>query len=190
MDKQELKYFLDEDAKALKDYCCQTLLPISPFYIDKEIGRFQYLLRKCEYYYSLKSRSPIVYLKKYIYSWLFKKKSLLLGFTIPTGVFGPGLKIVHRGTIVVNGKCRIGKNCTINAGVNIGIKAGYPDEYPIIGDNVYIGPGAKIFGKIKIADGCAIGANSVVCKDILTPNSIVVGIPAQIIGEVNRDLTK
>lgn len=189
MTKQELNYYLEEDKKALREYYCSFWKPCTPFYIDKEIGRFQYLLRKCEYYFSSKTSNPLCVVKKYVYAWFFKRQSLKLGFTIPTYTFGPGLRIAHRGTIVVNGKCRIGCNCTINAGVNIGIKAGCPDEFPIIGDNVYIGPGAKIFGKIVIADGCAIGANAVVCKDILEPNSVVVGIPAKVIGKRNRDLS-
>lgn len=183
MTRQELNYYLEEDKKALREYYFPSLRFCSPFYIDKEIGRFQYLLRKCEYYFTNKSKYPIYLIKKYIYAWLLKRQSLKLGFTIPINTFGPGLRIAHRGTIIVNGKCKIGRNCTINAGVNIGIKAGFPDDVPTIGDNVYIGPGAKIFGKITIADGCVIGANAVVCKDILEQNSIVVGIPAKIIGK-------
>ena len=189
MTLKEYLYYLEQDKKALGDYWCQSLLPSNPFIIDKEIGRFQYLLRTCEYLFSQHSRNPFFLLKKCFYAWLFKRQSIFMGFTIPTGVFGPGLKIAHRGTIVVNARCQIGKNCTINAGVNIGIKAGCPDEVPNIGDNVYIGPGAKIFGKIRIANGCAIGANAVVCKDILVPNAIVLGVPAQIKGIVDRDLS-
>lgn len=189
MTNQELKYYLEEDKKALREYYFPSLKPCAPFFIDKEIGRFQYLLRKCEYYYSNKTHNPLFILKKYLYAYFFKKQSIKLGFTIPPHTFGPGLRIAHRGTIVVNGKCKIGSNCTINAGVNIGIKAGCPEEVPTIGNNVYIGPGAKIFGKITIADGCAIGANAVVCKDILEPNAIVAGIPAKIIGKVTRDLS-
>ena len=189
MTKEDYLYYIKEDNKALREYSCTSILPCSPFLIDKEIGRFQYLLRTCEYLFSQKNKSPLFQLKKRFYAHLFKRQSLRLGVTIPTGVFGPGLRIAHRGTIIVNGKCRIGKNCTINAGVNIGIKAGCPDEVPTIGNNVYIGPGAKIFGRIRIADGCAIGANAVVCKDVLEPNSVVVSVPARIIGTVNRNLS-
>jgi serine O-acetyltransferase len=189
MNKQELSYYLEEDKKSLREYYHPSLKPCTPFYIDKEIGKFQYLLRKCEYYFSNNKKNPLYIIRKYIYAFFFKRQSIKLGFTIPTFTFGPGLRIVHRGTIVVNGKCRIGYNCTINAGVNIGIKAGCPDDVPIIGNNVYIGPGAKIFGKITIADGCAIGANAVVCKDILEPDSVVVGVPAKVIGKRNRNLS-
>ena len=50
---------------------------------------------------------------------------------------------------------------------------------PVLGDNVYIGPGAKIFGKVQIADGCKVGANAVVNKSFLVKKSILVGVPAQ-----------
>ena len=61
-------------------------------------------------------------------------------------------------------------------GVNIGANGGEP---PVFGDNVYIGPGAKIFGDIKIASGCRIGANAVVCKNCEEENSTLVGVPAK-----------
>ena len=39
----------------------------------------------------------------------------------------------------------------------------------------------KVFGDIEIADGCYIGANAVVNKSILEPNSVIVGIPAKVL---------
>lgn len=71
----------------------------------------------------------------------------------------------------------------MHACVNIGTKAGYEDVAPKIGDNVYIGPGAKIFGQIAIADGIAIGANSVVNKSFLEPAISIAGVPAKKISE-------
>ena len=52
----------------------------------------------------------------------------------------------------------------------------------MIGDNVYLGPGAKLFGKITIADGCAIGAGAVVTKSFITPNMAIAGNPARELG--------
>lgn len=66
-------------------------------------------------------------------------------------------------------------------GVNIGTAAGTSGCAPQIGNNVYIGPGAKIFGPIHIADGIAIGANAVVNKDCLQENVTLRGVPARII---------
>lgn len=94
---------------------------------------------------------------------------------------GSGLFIGHFGGIVVNQYAVIGKNCNLSHQVTLG-KANRGDKkgFPVIGDNVYIGPGAKIIGKIKIGDNAAIGANCVVTKDV--PNyGVVVGIPGKVI---------
>jgi serine O-acetyltransferase len=62
-----------------------------------------------------------------------------------------------------------------------------PDKAPIIGDNVYIAPGVKIFGDVKIADNCCIGANAVVNKTINEEGVTVAGIPAEKISNKNSD---
>ena len=63
----------------------------------------------------------------------------------------------------------------------IGSDGGYPDDSPVIGDNVDIGQGAQILGGIRIADNVKIGAGAVVVKDILTPGVTVVGVPGRAI---------
>ena len=55
---------------------------------------------------------------------------------------------------------------------------------PIIGDNVYIAPGAKLFGKIKIGNNVKIGANAVVYKDIPDGATVVS------LGEIKINRTK
>lgn len=102
-----------------------------------------------------------------------------LGFSIPINVFGPGLSIAHRGTIVVNKDARIGDNCRIHACTNIGSGRGSDVLAPKIGNGVYIGPGAKIFGNVEIADDIAIGANSVVNKSFYEKGISVAGVPAK-----------
>lgn len=100
-------------------------------------------------------------------------------------MFGPELCLGHVGTIIVNGNCRVGKNARIHAGVNIGNstptgKEWRPDNVPIIGDNVYIGPEAKLYGKITKGDNMRIGANAVVNKNV--PNNVTVaGVPAKVV---------
>lgn len=104
--------------------------------------------------------------------------SLKLGFCIPPNTFEGGLRINHYGLIVVNPEAKIGKWCDIHQGVNIGM--GY-DGVPTVGNNVWIGPGAKIFGNITIADECAIGANAVVNKSFYEPRVTIAGIPARVV---------
>ena len=75
----------------------------------------------------------------------------------------------------------IGSNCNLSHGVTIGVtRRGDKMGVPIIGDNVYIGPGAKIIGRVNIGNNAAIGANCVVTKDV--PDfGVVVGIPGKVI---------
>ena len=60
----------------------------------------------------------------------------------------------------------------INRGDKVGV--------PVIGDNVYIGPGAKIIVGVNVSNKVAIGANAVVTKDI-PDNGVAVGVPAKVI---------
>lgn len=109
--------------------------------------------------------------------WKFKRLCYKLGFTIYKNVFGPGLYIAHYGTIVVNFQAHIGARCTIHACTNIG---GGRGGVPVIGDDVFIGPGAKIFGGVTIGDNVSIGANAVVNKSF--PSDVVIaGVPAKIV---------
>lgn len=97
---------------------------------------------------------------------------------------GPGLYIGHFWGIILNSEAKIGKNCNISHGVTIGMaNRGRNRGVATIGDNVYIGPGAKIVGAVKIGNNVAIGANCVVTKDIqdIQDNAVVVGVPGKVI---------
>lgn len=148
------------------------------------IWEFQRTLRKLEYYKNCKKGVPSAITLLFIAS-RFRNLSHMLGFTIPANVFGPGLSIAHYGTIIVNPGARVGANCRLHASVNIGTQAGYGYKAPTIGSNCYIGPGAKIFGAIEIADNTAIAANAVVNKSFTEGNIAIGGIPARKIGEVD-----
>ena len=106
--------------------------------------------------------------------------SIRLGFSIPVGVCGPGLGLPHYGYIVVSRHASIGNNCRIHSGVNIGV-ARNGTVAPGIGANVYIGPGAKLFGAITIGDNVSIGANAVVTRSFPAGVTIM-GVPASIRG--------
>ena len=112
--------------------------------------------------------------------WNYRRMSLLTGISIPKNTCAEGLTLYHFGSIVVNAACRIGRNCCIMNNVNIGANGGSL-KAPKIGNDVYIGPGAVIYGDIEIADGCYIGANAVVNKSFLEPNSVIAGVPARVL---------
>lgn len=144
-----------------------------------EILIFQIRLRKLEYVINGNKSFLRIIVRKYLY----KRTSIKLGFSISPNTFGPGLSIAHRGTIIVNGGARIGANCRLHAGVNIGTEAGKASAAPTIGDNCYLGPGAKLFGEIEIGPGTVIGANAVVNKSFPEGNQTLGGIPAKKISE-------
>lgn len=80
--------------------------------------------------------------------------------------------------IVIAGGTTIGKDCYISHQVTIGRSM---NGVPTIGDNCYIGPGAKIFGKIKIGNNVRIGANCPVFFDVPDNATVVLPKPRVII---------
>jgi len=87
---------------------------------------------------------------------------------------GEGFYIGHYGGITISGLTKIGRNVNISQLVTTGVSGkGEKRGAPVIGDNVYIAPGAKIFGKIHVGSNVKIGANAVVHQDI-PDNAVVV----------------
>lgn len=144
-----------------------------------EIWQFQRLLRKVEYYQNCKCQKSlwIPYYKFLLSQFIGLSKKL--NYSIPPNVFGPGLAIKHRGTIIVAETAKIGANCNLHVCTNIGVAAGAPHKAPNLGNNIYIAPGVKIFGDVEIVDNVAIGANAVVNKSFLEPNITIAGVPAK-----------
>jgi len=177
--KQEYLKYLDRDFYAL--YGNKTSK--SKFYLKMTDGclKYQSILRKCEYYRNCKkdifSKLYYVFLKLKLRKCRFK-----YGFEIPENVCEEGLSIAHIGNIIINSKAKIGKNCRIHVGVNIGCGA-RGEGVPTIGDNCYIGPGAKLFDNIVIGDNTVIGANAVVNKSFPEGNMTIGGIPAKKISD-------
>ena len=97
------------------------------------------------------------------------------GIDIPRKTnIGEGFYIGHFGGITISPGAVIGKNMNISQQVTIGVSGqGEKRGCPAIGDNVYIAPGAKLFGKITIGNNVKIGANAVIHKDI-PDNAVVV----------------
>ena len=77
--------------------------------------------------------------------------------------------------IIINPWSKIGANCTIYHQVTLGDDGKDYHNAPQVGDNVVIGPGAKLIGAIKVGNNVRIGANAVVVEDI--PDGAVVVAP-------------
>jgi serine O-acetyltransferase len=104
------------------------------------------------------------------------------GISIPAGTrIGEGLYLAHYGPIMISGASKLGDNCNIGNQVIIGFgKSKSKPGHPELGNRVFVGPGAKIFGPVKIGNDVAIGANAVVTGDV-PDRALVGGIPAKII---------
>lgn len=181
--KADYKYYLERDRIALNVKSNTLKSKVIGIISPNPIYTFQKRMRKLEFYTNCQNKGLnkiyVAYLK-----YKFKKISIKLGFSIPINVFGPGLSIVHYGTIVINKATKVGANCRMHACVNIGASGGNP-QAPHLGDNIYIAPGAKIYGDISIASNTAIGANAVVNKTFEKENTVIAGIPAKVIGDVD-----
>ncbi len=103
--------------------------------------------------------------------------------TIPTFPHGLAGVFISQGA-------KIGANCTIFHQVTIGSNTAVGTKKPgspTIGDNVYIGAGAKIIGGITIGDNVRVGANCVVTSDVPANATIVAGTPRVIEHDVPQD---
>lgn len=179
--KKELKDIVALDRKA-NGFSNKGILGFITNYFFNDIGTFLELLRKCEYY---KNKNGIISKGLYLFFKIrFHKKSIKLGFSIPENVFGAGLALPHYGTIVVNANAKVGKNCRLHVSTNIGASGG-STLAPTIGDNVYIGPGAKIYGDIVIGNNNAIAANAAVNKSFIEDGILIGGVPAKMITQID-----
>lgn len=93
---------------------------------------------------------------------------------------GTGCTLGHGGVgVVIHPQVRIGRNVLIANQVTLG-GSGRASRVPEIGDDVYIGSGAKILGPVTIGSNCIVGANAVVVKSIPS-GCVAAGVPARIL---------
>ncbi|MGN9056324.1 serine O-acetyltransferase [Bariatricus sp. HCP28S3_A7] len=151
-----------------------------PKLFSDDLWKYQIVLRKCEYYQNCSKNI----LAKLWYKYRLHQLGVKYGLYIPVNVFDKGLSIAHYGTVTINPAARVGENCRIHEGVNIGATDGQT-KAARIGKNCFIGSGAKIIGDITIADDVAIGAGAVVIKSITEPGTTWGGVPAKKISNNN-----
>ncbi len=131
-------------------------------------GRWRYTVRPAIV------RKPLSLLYHVLFKWI----QVVAGIELPCEVeIGPNFVIDHSGGIVISGYARFGANCRIRTGVVVGLSRVEDPVAPYIGDNVDIGAGAKVLGRIRIGDGAIIGANAVVIRDV-PAGFMAIGVPA------------
>ena len=117
--KQDYLYYMEQDRLAMG-------VPDGikrPRFGRDDVWRWERLLRKLEYLTNCKDGSIWKLYRLWI-RFKFRRESMRLGFTIPINTCGEGLYIPHYGNITINTKARLGKNCRIQNGVNVGDSGG------------------------------------------------------------------
>jgi len=167
--KEDYEYYLEADRLGM-------LKPKKiPSIFGEEVWKFVRVLRKVEYHVNCKKGllNKLILAKS---KYRLHQLGIKLGFSIPINVFGPGLAIFHYGTITVNPNAKVGKDCQIYTCTNIA-------DGVVIGDKVFIAPGAKIINGVHIADGIRIGSNALVNESFLEVNITIAGVPAKKISD-------
>lgn len=143
---------------------------------------FVYILRKAQKH----QNNPLLNI---FWRIILRHYQIKYGFQIyPETQIGEGFYLGHWGSLVINPRTVIGKNCNIAQGVTIGQQnRGKNEGSPIIGDEVWIGTNAVIVGAVTIGNNVLIVPNSYVNFDV-PPNSVVIGNPAKIIPTPNATM--
>ena len=152
-------------------FLCQGFWALSVYRVSK------YLLAKARF-------RPVRKMLRAGLAVVQKGVEVVTGICIaPECEIGEGFYIGHYGGIFVHKDSPIGVNCNISQGVTLGIGGrGEKRGCPKIGNRVYIGPNAILFGDITIGDDAAIGAGAVVTKSV-PPRGNVLGNPARVVGQ-------
>ena len=128
--------------------------------------------------------SHYFYIKKHflIARYISEKAKRKTGIEIhPGATIGKGLFIDHGTGVVIGETTIIGNNVTLFHGVTLGGTGKEKGKrHPTIGNNVFIGSGAKILGNIIVGDNVKIGANAVILKNVPS-NVTIVGVPGKIV---------
>jgi len=119
---------------------------------------------------------------KLLARWVSQLARGLTGIEIhPGATIAPGFFVDHGMGVVIGETSEVGADVTLYHGVTLGgTSLSKGKRHPTIGDRVVIGAGAKVLGAITIGDDSRIGANAVVVKSV-PPNSVVVGVPGQVV---------
>jgi serine O-acetyltransferase len=124
-------------------------------------------------------RGPMRKLASKTYGVLFHAVQLASGIVLNREAqLGQGFHLIHSGNTKIHPGVVIGERCGVMHDVTIGTNMN-KEGVPQIGNDVFIGAGAKVLGPITIGDGACVAANSLVISDV-PAGATAVGVPARI----------
>lgn len=160
--------------------CGRGIRKIFPITEADILKKHQVILRKTEYFLNTgKKMFFVIYKIRLSY---FQNKYAL---HIPVNTCGKGLKIMHIGPILINGKAHIGMDCSLHINTAL-VAGGTNDDVPYLENGVVVGVGAVILGGVHIAENIAVGANAVVNKSFDQPDIAIAGVPAHKVSNNGR----
>lgn len=147
--------------------------------------RFMVLFRVCQF---LRERQLLRFTVFPFFLFCYVRTGKRYGIRLPLScTVGRGMYIGHWGGIWVNPGVRIGNNCCLGHEVTLGhVSRGPTRGVPEIGDQVYLGPGAKILGKVRVGNNALISANSLVLQDV-PDKGVMIGVPARLFSQTGSE---
>jgi hypothetical protein len=139
-------------------------------------GKYIIYARKAGYYKENRNK----FINKILCVFYMRKKNRLgikLHIDIAPSFFGRRIIIWH-GNFIANYHSRIGNDCQFHGNNCLGSIDKLGEQAPILENNIDVGVGANIIGKVRLASGIKVGANALVNKSFLKENSTIIGVPA------------
>jgi serine O-acetyltransferase len=175
--KRELREWINYEGKKYNLGGAKRLIPFRETNI---LVKHQTILRKTEYYINTGNKICAL-----IYRLRLSHIQNKYALHIPVNTCGKGLKIMHLGPILINGRTTVGKDCSLHINTAL-VAGGNNDEVPHLEDGVVVGIGAVVLGGVHIAKNIAIGANAVVNKSFDEEDIAIAGVPAHKISNNGR----
>lgn len=176
--KKDLKRFLSYES--IKYGKKSTRMPLFCITERQYLWKHNLLLRKTEYYINTKNKIMAL-----VYRILLMRFQNNHQIHIPINSFDIGLKLMHLGPVLVNGRVRGGKDITLHVNTSI-VAGGTSHGTPELDNGVVLGVGAIVLGDIYLAKNIAIGANAVVNKTFREKDISIAGVPAKKISDHGR----
>ncbi|MDR0879234.1 MAG: serine O-acetyltransferase [Clostridioides sp.] len=167
--KKDIEYIIENDPASMKKI---EVFLLYPSVHARIVHRWSHALYKRKRFFTARLLSQI--------------SRFFTGIEIHPGAkMGDSILIDHGMGVVIGETAEVGNRVTIYHGATLGgTGKDTGKRHPTVGDDVFIGAGAKVLGPVNIGSNTKIGANAVVLDDV-PDNVTVVGIPGRIVRKNN-----